>query len=58
MKTVTMWNVPLDLAELVVKTMREKVAQMLQEGANSKEVIDLMWQIQNWEDAIQEERNA
>lgn len=55
MKTVTLWNVPLEVAKLAVKELRAKASQILQDGAPTKEVIDLMWTIDQWEDEIRKE---
>ena len=53
MKTVTMWNVPVDIAKAAVKAMREKAATLLTEGSPIKEVDNLTYYIQAVEESIQ-----
>ena len=57
MKTITLWNVPLEIAELAVKAMREKASKMLLDGASAKDVEKFLYSIETIEDEIQEARN-
>ena len=54
MKTITLWNVPLEIAEVAVKAMREKASKMLLDGASAKDVEKFLYSIETIEDEIQE----
>lgn len=43
MKTISIWNVPEDVARKIVQLLREKAADMLLEGGDMDEVIDLIY---------------
>lgn len=53
MKTVSLFNVPVDLAQELVKSLRARASEKLLSGAPMSEVDALTFEIRNIEDSIQ-----
>lgn len=54
MKTIVLWNVPVETARIVVNHMRETAAAMVMNGAPIEEVNDLLFDVKSIEEAIAE----
>lgn len=52
MRTITIWNVPVDVAEVTVKALREKAANMIANGEPMKEVNPIIYTIESIEEEI------
>ena len=57
MKTVTLWNVPVDIAELAISALRDKVGEMITNREPIKTVKDLMYTIEDMEETVAEVKN-
>lgn len=58
MKTVSLFNVPIDLAQELVKSLRARASDKLLAGAPMSEVDALTWEIRNIEESIQFQMEA
>lgn len=52
MKTVTLWNVPIQIAKETVKIMRKHISERVLSGADQNEVYDLMYDLNRMEEEI------
>lgn len=52
MKTVTLWNVPVEIAEIALKALRDKAGDMITDGEPVSEVQKLLYAIETIEEEI------
>ena len=52
MKTITIWNVPEDVARITAKALREKAANMIENGEPTKEVNQIIYTIESIEEEL------
>ena len=52
MKTVTLWNVPVEIAMETTKAMRKMVSTKVLTGASQEEIYSLMYDVERMEEAI------
>ena len=54
MKTVTLWSVPVDIAEIAINELRKKVGAMITNREPIETVKALMYAIERMEDDLKE----
>ena len=52
MKTVTLWNVPVEIAKETAKAMRKMISQKVLTGATQETIYNLMYDVERMEEAI------
>lgn len=54
--TITLWNVPLNIAEIAVGALRSEIATMAIENYPADELNDLCFELGRWEEEIADEK--
>lgn len=53
---VTLWNVPLKIAEVAVGALRSEIAMMAVDNYPAEEINDLCFELMRWEEEIADEK--